>query len=1384
MGSQNRRKHVRTVVICRALLRIDQYLCLPVTISDFCSGGLLLLQQDSLQPSIDKLCQPGKILEISFQEESLPKTPLIIKCVRAEKNALGVQFIRDSHAHVAELIQFSQHNKVKVNTAMPIKNNLTEKNKEEICEKMTNIVINYLEPAFAKFFNLLLEIKQDADVMMNIAEIVTVNEVLEFLKMNAENFSVQCIDENIKFFKFSLKNLSVKKSLNEAAINDLKLSLVEKDDFEEWLSIKLITNKAEADINEELKILLIRLSYLLERDVEEKSIPFVSLALCERVRAQLLLSTVRPSKMIINKIYNLFYACVLSQLSSLIGQLNAEMSASGCLKDNEVYRYLPKKSLDSIVKNANKKKPQNYQDGNLLKKDVDFKEVVKLKEEVSSKGETGFKQEFRFKKEDNYKEDSYKENSYKEEPNIEHEFSSKQACKIEKETRIEKKTAVIKNTKHEENDLSQTKNIKYSENNHPKEVRFDNADKIQPVSNNSNKIHVSSNRPEQSITKYPLSQSLNHASFLSSKAVESVNHLLKIQQALLLPEDVRQSQKEDAEHGSPLIDVMGVLKKIQLELLSDLDYIEIGLRESIEAHLKNGRRLTTQQLLSLSLVEKLFLTLKENVEFDVNLHPLLNPIKLLVFKALLQDDSILLDSKHPVRQFINAIAFLGCRAGSNIRVINSTIKKNIQVLLREFDQDISVFSTVIPELEAQTTFLLSNYLRNLQKIQSRFDGIYKVDMARKSTLLAIDKLLIGKRVAPLLLEILETDYCEALFLAYVKQGQNSKFWKIGLLAIEELSVITATHNANWGFLKIHPKKLFMLVQAAFNSLPNKKEQKEILLKKLNDFISTQQVVAESMLIKYKPMLSTTEKFDEKQLRSNKSYERISSIKVGDALCFKFNEKPEFIANCAWIAADRSRYVFVDHLGVIIGDYTAYEVSDKFSKRQWRLSGTDDLSVFDQGLDALIEKIYTELTQSALRDELTGVLNRKGFEKELEACLRTIKSGAAEHMMIYFTLNELDILNNSAGYDASDHFLQYLTQQLMTGFSEKIVMARLGWTDFGLLLKHHDETEALRFAEDLLDIIQAIKFEWKSKVYRFGVSVGVVTLREHYMEAHQVLHDSQSAAFIAKDRGGRYIHLVKNKKEVPNLDHISSWVTKIDEVIAGNALRLRIHKIQSIQDENSVEIKKPHYEVLLSVLDGDQVLEPFEFICAAERYQRMGQVDCWVIKTLFEWLITNQDKQAAIGMLSVNLSGHSLNDGQLMKYIFEAFASSKIACEKICFEITETVALTDLDDIVDFMVELKNLGCSFALDDFGTGSSSYQYLKRLPVDFIKIDGSFVRDMTRNRQDWAMVKSITDMGHLMGISVIAEYVEDAETLNQLKVIGVDHAQGYYIEKPRWL
>ncbi|MGB4342261.1 MAG: GGDEF domain-containing phosphodiesterase, partial [Moraxellaceae bacterium] len=299
------------------------------------------------------------------------------------------------------------------------------------------------------------------------------------------------------------------------------------------------------------------------------------------------------------------------------------------------------------------------------------------------------------------------------------------------------------------------------------------------------------------------------------------------------------------------------------------------------------------------------------------------------------------------------------------------------------------------------------------------------------------------------------------------------------------------------------------------------------------------------------------------------------------------------------------------------------------------------------------------------------------------------------------------------------------------------------------------------------------------------SAGLVDITYTSENDANILRAAEEACAQAKAAGGNRIQVYQpDSEELTRRDNVMVWVAKLNQALEQERLTLRCQRIQAIHPERFRD-ELPHYEILLGMRDdGGEDLPPSEFVQAAERYNRMLAVDRWVVDSALHWLKDNPEKFARIGMVSINLSGHSLSDAKMMSYLFDRLLEYGLPPEKICFEITETTAISNLPDAVDFMREMRKAGCRFALDDFGAGHATYNYLKHLPLDFVKIDGAFVKDIATDENDFAMVRSINDLAHYMGIQTIAEYVEDDAILARLSEIGVDYAQGYGIERPRWL
>jgi len=426
----------------------------------------------------------------------------------------------------------------------------------------------------------------------------------------------------------------------------------------------------------------------------------------------------------------------------------------------------------------------------------------------------------------------------------------------------------------------------------------------------------------------------------------------------------------------------------------------------------------------------------------------------------------------------------------------------------------------------------------------------------------------------------------------------------------------------------------------------------------------------------------------------------------------------------------------------------------------------------------------QLTWAASHDELTGLINRREFEHRLEELLETARVEHKQHAVLYLDLDQFKVVNDTSGHTAGDALLRQLTTTLEKGVRESDTLARLGGDEFGVLLEGCPLERAAVIADALRAAITEFRFVWQDKVFENGVSIGVVAITEHSESAAAIMSAADSACYVAKDQGRNRVYVSHaDDSELSQRQGEMQWVQRISRALNEDRLRLYYQAIAPLFPEPCpVEGCAPaeHYEVLLRMVDeSGKVVPPMAFIPAAERYNMMPAIDRWVIRTVLDHLATHGTSLGST--CSINLSGQSLGDEQMLGYIVGQLEDSGVAPECICFEITETAAIANLTRATRFMQVLKGMGCRFSLDDFGSGMSSFGYLKHLRVDYLKIDGSFVRDMVEDQVDHAMVEAINRIGHVMGIRTIAEFVENDAILDKLRAMGVDYAQGYGIHKP---
>ena len=426
------------------------------------------------------------------------------------------------------------------------------------------------------------------------------------------------------------------------------------------------------------------------------------------------------------------------------------------------------------------------------------------------------------------------------------------------------------------------------------------------------------------------------------------------------------------------------------------------------------------------------------------------------------------------------------------------------------------------------------------------------------------------------------------------------------------------------------------------------------------------------------------------------------------------------------------------------------------------------------------ELNRRLSYHASHDVLTGLVNRREFENRMERALKSAKAQETSYALCYLDLDQFKIINDTCGHSAGDALLGQVGALLKSKVRWRDTLARLGGDEFGILLESCSLDEAMRTAEALREAVRNFKFTWEERTFRLGASIGVVPISAENADVASVLSAADSACQAAKEAGRNRVHsFEENDIDLMRRRREMQWAARINTALEEGRFELFRQTILPLQKPET----GAHYELLLRMRDENgKIVAPDNFITAAERYGITPSIDRWVIENAFRWLVSEADEREKLAMCSINLSGQSLGDDKFLPYVIDQFHRSGLDATKICFEITETAAIASFSQANRFIQALKELGCMFALDDFGTGLSSFGYLKHFPVDFLKIDGSFVKEILHDPIDREMVRSINEIGHLTGKQTIAEFAENADIINMLRSLGVDYAQGYGISQPQ--
>jgi diguanylate cyclase (GGDEF)-like protein len=420
------------------------------------------------------------------------------------------------------------------------------------------------------------------------------------------------------------------------------------------------------------------------------------------------------------------------------------------------------------------------------------------------------------------------------------------------------------------------------------------------------------------------------------------------------------------------------------------------------------------------------------------------------------------------------------------------------------------------------------------------------------------------------------------------------------------------------------------------------------------------------------------------------------------------------------------------------------------------------------------RIEDELSFRANHDDLTGLPNRRLFEHELA---RMVASADGRHALMFVDLDQFKAVNDNGGHAAGDELLRRVSRDLGNAIRRTDLLARLGGDEFGIVLPDCSAEDALAIAGRLREIAEVSDFVWNGHRYSISASIGVVHLAGRAYSLQEALRAADIACYMAKEKGRNRVHVFETTDAAQTQFTANlNWIQRLHRALEHDRFRLFSQPIADVagRDEGT------HCEILLRLEEEGKLLAPGAFIPAAERFGLMPAIDRWVVRHALD--IIGRERGSFPNTYSINLSGLTLKDDTFLPFLRDALMRSRVPADVLCFEITETSAIENLDEAIAFMNAMRAMGCRFALDDFGVGMSSLTYLKRLPVDYVKIDGSFVRDMLTDKADWTTVEMINQISHLAGRKTIAEFVESEEIVEALRTIGVDYAQGYAIGRPQ--
>ncbi len=858
--------------------------------------------------------------------------------------------------------------------------------------------------------------------------------------------------------------------------------------------------------------------------------------------------------------------------------------------------------------------------------------------------------------------------------------------------------------------------------------------------------------------------------------------------------------EEDLADAPSVADALSALQQLPdvrgalLETASLREYLTAN-RENIGG-LKQTKGLSQESINQLDLVDNLFGTIKSQVDVTKELKPALGNLQIPMAKLALLEPRFFVDRDHPARAVVDKLAQLAGSANFPNKALESRIERIVDKIIEEYDDDSIVFDTALAKVEKLVSQQQRAQERNRERVIKTQEGQQKLKTAQLAAAAVINARIAPPQAPEVLVQLVDSGLRDLLVLTHLREGTDSSTWKEHVKTLDLLSLwLTEQHEESIDEDLLMERSLEaeplidMISQQISSALPTSVAHQTVL-NTLRDILDGRQEIT-LIPIALQEEVQQPEASDisariKSLPRINRWIQRVNQLEKGTWLNYKDKDGQKRRMQLAWISDDQDRFIFVNELGQRHADVTAVQLARQLSRGVKPPTVADKLSLVDQSMYDTLEHVQKSLSFARNHDSLTKLINYDTFLQQATRALRHAERKKSQHAVLYLNIDQFDLVNQVYDEANGDLVLLEFARLLAQLHGKKSSSSRIEGDEFGVLLLDQTIEQAVKHANQIRADIESSSVEIEDENVTFTVSIGVAPIRDYSPGVADVLECAHSAMRLAKDRGRNQV--VEYEEEQADIDRYKKSQleakSRIQQTLETNRFVLRAQPIVQTSIDGSGD-NSQHFELLLGLTNKDGTLSsPLEFIKSAERYGYMGLVDRWVIKEAFTWISQLMDSQKVVPSLSINLSGSSITDDSFMDYLFEEISEFGVGTSKLCFEITETGTISNLVKAADFVRAFRNIGCKFSIDDFGTGLASHNYLRELPVDYVKIDGTFIKEIDSNRNDYAMTRSINDLAHFLGQKTIAESVENVAIIKKLEEIGVDYLQGWGVGKPKLL